>query len=97
MFLPAGDRGVVGAVFPEVPGERPPGPGSGGREAGPQAVSEGEPGAQCTQPGADMHTHTQSTASRFLLDSSLISFSGSRLGAEQPSGCRDHQDALHDV
>lgn len=53
VFLPAGDRGVVGAVFPEVPGKRPPGPGSGGREAGPQAVSEREPGAERTQPGAD--------------------------------------------
>lgn len=53
MFVPAGDRGVVGAVFPEVPGKRPPGPGVGGREAGPQAVSEREPGAERTQPGAE--------------------------------------------
>lgn len=53
VFVPAGDRGVVGAVFPEVPGKRPPGPGVGGREAGPQAVSEREPGAERTQPGAE--------------------------------------------
>lgn len=47
---PEGAGGAVGAVLSEVSGERPPGPG-------PQTVSEGEPGAQRTQPGA--HTHTQ--------------------------------------
>lgn len=29
VFLPAGDRGVVRAVFTEVPGKRPPGAGAG--------------------------------------------------------------------
>ena len=58
LFVPAGDRGVVRAVFPEVPGKRPPGPGAGSREAGPQAMSEREPGAQCAQPGADSNSST---------------------------------------
>lgn len=53
-FFPAGDRSLVRAVFPEVLGKRPSGPGAGGREAGPQTVSERKPGAQCPQPG----THT---------------------------------------
>lgn len=43
--------GVVGAVFSEMSGERSPGSGPGGREAGPQAVSERESRAECSQPG----------------------------------------------
>lgn len=58
VLLPAGDRGVVRAVFTEVPGKRPPGPGAGSREAGPQAVSAREPGAECTQPGGRTHSHS---------------------------------------
>ncbi len=37
-------------------GERSPGPGTGGREAGPQAVSAREPGAERSQPGPNAHT-----------------------------------------
>ena len=40
-------------------GERSPGPGTGGREAGPQAVSEREPGTKCSQPGLNTHMHIQ--------------------------------------
>lgn len=64
MFLPTRDRGVVRAIFSEVPGKRPPGAGTGGREAGPPTVSEREPGAQRTQPGS--HT-LQYTTQRILL------------------------------
>ena len=49
---PQGAGGAVRAVLPEVPGERPPGPGAGGRAAGPAAVPAREPGAQRPQPGA---------------------------------------------
>lgn len=54
VFVPEGDRGAIRAVFPEVSGKRPPGPGAGGREAGAQAVSAGEPGAQRAQPGTTL-------------------------------------------
>ena len=102
VFVPAGDWGVVGAVFPEVPGKRPPGPGAGGREAGPQAVSEREPGAQRTQPGADTHLRTniywetQRASIHCVCPAKLCSFVAF-VGAQQPSGSRDHQDALHDI
>ena len=43
--------GVVRAVFSEMSGERSPGSGAGGGEAGPQAVSERKSRAECSQPG----------------------------------------------
>lgn len=78
--------GFVGAVLPEMSGERSPGSSTGGRETGPQAVSERKPGAEFSQPGqqpADiLHAWKFISIYKFNMSLSFLQELNNRLSAE---------------